>query len=843
MDKFLCIHGHFYQPPRENPWLEAIERQDEASPYHDWNERISAECYGPNTASRILDAEKRIVAIVNNFTRMSFNVGPTLLSWLEAQDIQVYAAILEADRLSRSRFGGHGAAIAQAYNHAIMPLAERRDKRTQVVWGMADFRRRFGREPEGMWLPETAVDLETLEVLAEEGIGFTVLAPHQAVRVRPAGGEWVDVRGGGVDTGMPYRCALPSGRSIALFFHHGPISHAVSFSDLLRDGRSFADRLIDALEGGDGPRLLHIATDGETYGHHHRFGDMALAYCMHDIESRGRAQVTVYGEYLERFPPTWEVEIEEDSSWSCVHGVERWRSDCGCKAGKHPEWTQGWRSPLRRALDDLRRAMGDLFEGEAERYLHDPAGARDDYIEVINDRSRENVRGFLDRWGRGDPSGEAAVKTLRLLEMERQAQLMYTSCGWFFEEISDIETVQIMAYAARGMQLMREIGGRDPEEDFLRLLENAPSNRPEYAHGREVYERCIRSIDLVDVGVHHAIARAVNGGILRTYCFSARPVTYERFESDRVVLDVGETRISSDITWREENVCFAVLYRGGHDLRVGARTGMEGVRFQGMRDDVVESFRTGDLTETIDLMERHFGAHTYTLKHLFRDEQRRVIDGILDPVIRDTQAALGGRYEDYLSLVQALQELDAPMPEEFRPMAELVFNLRLRELLDGAMTWDIARPSRGNGGRESPQEPEEEQEDLSLEISRILRHAETFGFRLDGGSLAKAAENAVERLVERLTLGNMGRLESTLRLVTALTERPLVLDLWKSQNRFYALCRELGGDTPPGDAPGNTPGTAPGTARKNQPDARWVELFMRLGERLGVRCARPGGAG
>jgi alpha-amylase/alpha-mannosidase (GH57 family) len=339
MERYVCIHGHFYQPPRENPWLEAIELQDSAYPYHDWNERITAECYGPNAVSRILDSQDRIVRIVNNYARISFNFGPTLLSWMERKAPEVYRAVLDADVESRARYGGHGSALAQGYNHIILPLASLRDKRTQVAWGVADFVHRFGRRPEGMWLPETAVDVESLELLAEHGIEFTVLAPRQARGVRKVGDTaWTDVSGSRVDPSMAYRIPLPSGRSIAAFFYDGPISQGVAFEGLLHRGEQLAHRLLGAFAPArKHAQLAHIATDGETYGHHHRRGEMALAYALHYIETNKLATLTNYGQFLEKFPPTYEATVFDNSSWSCVHGVERWRSDCGCSTKNKPK--------------------------------------------------------------------------------------------------------------------------------------------------------------------------------------------------------------------------------------------------------------------------------------------------------------------------------------------------------------------------------------------------------------------------------------------------------------------------------------------------------------------------
>ena len=318
--RYVCVHGHFYQPPRENPSLEAIELQDSAYPYHDWNERICAECYAPNAFSRILDDQQRIISLVNNYSQISFNFGPTLLSWIETNAPKVYEAIQHADQASQDRFAGHGSAMAQAYNHMILPLANRADKTTQVKWGIADFEHRFHRKPEGMWLPETAVDIETLEVLAENGILFTILAPRQAQRVRRKGSRnWTDAGDGRIDPSRAYSVKLPSRKTISVFFYDGPISHGVAFEGLLNNGQHFADRLLSGFsDTRTWPQLSHIATDGESYGHHHHYGEMALSYALHHIETNKLAELTNYGCFLEQFPPEYFVEIVPNTSWSCV---------------------------------------------------------------------------------------------------------------------------------------------------------------------------------------------------------------------------------------------------------------------------------------------------------------------------------------------------------------------------------------------------------------------------------------------------------------------------------------------------------------------------------------------
>ncbi len=495
MERLICVHGHFYQPPRENPWLEAVEIQDSAYPYHDWNERITAECYAPNAASRILDNENRIVEIVGNYGRMSFNFGPTLLSWMEMASPNTYQAVLEADRQSTETHAGHGNAIAQAYSHLIMPLANTRDKRTQVRWGIRDFEHRFNRLPEGMWLPETAADVETLDIMAERGIAFTILAPHQADRIaRLNSDHWEDVGDGRIDPTRAYLCRLPSGRSITLFFYDGPISKAVAFEGLLNRGEDFVARLVTGFsELREWPQMLHIATDGETYGHHHKFADMALAYALRHIETQGIARLTNYGEYLEKYPAQYEVRIKENTSWSCAHGVERWRGGCGCNSGGHPGWNQEWRAPLRTAFDGLRDRLSGLFEEKSGQCLLDPWEARDAYIDVILDRwSDESVDAFLKGHALGEVAPTERSTILKLMEMERHLMLMYTSCGWFFDEISGIETVQVMRYAGRAIQLAYDLFGIDLEDDLKAGLTAAKSNLANALDGAHIYDGFVK---------------------------------------------------------------------------------------------------------------------------------------------------------------------------------------------------------------------------------------------------------------------------------------------------------------------------------------------------------------
>ncbi|MEO8430961.1 MAG: DUF3536 domain-containing protein [Acidobacteriota bacterium] len=489
MTRYLCVHGHFYQPPRENPWTGEIGIEKTAAPFHNWNERITEECYRPNAAPvvRLPDGSER--RFPSNYARMSFNFGPTLLAWLDRRAADVSREIRRADRESRDRFGGHGSAIAQAYNHMILPLASPRDRWTQVYWGIRDFEHRFGRSPEGLWLPETAVDLATLEVLAGQGIRFTILAPEQAARVRAIGEpEWTDVSGARIDPRRAYEARLPSGRRIAIFFYDGGASHAIAFGALAEGGEGFARRLASLAADVPGDQLLHVATDGETYGHHHRGGEIALAEGLDELVRSGFARLTNYGEFLSLHPPAFEVEIVENTAWSCAHGLGRWRDDCTCRTGLHPGWVQVWRGPLRDALDRLRDDLAAVFEDRGARIFSDPWAARDASIAVVLDPSTDAFDDFLSRHAAAPVDASLGRDAGRLLEMQRHAMLMYTSCGWFFDDPGGLETTQILRYAARAIELCPDDARGPIEAEFLRRLDGVASNDPEAGSGRRIYE-------------------------------------------------------------------------------------------------------------------------------------------------------------------------------------------------------------------------------------------------------------------------------------------------------------------------------------------------------------------
>ncbi|MGH7537685.1 MAG: DUF3536 domain-containing protein [Gemmatimonadales bacterium] len=514
----VVIHGHFYQPPRADPWLDEVPEEPSAAPFHDWNERIERECYRAVVAARLPGADGRIARIVNTLSSISFDVGPTLLEWLEREAPATYGAILEADRVSRDRHGGHGNAIAMPYHHAILPLCSRRDKITEVRWGIADFRRRFGREPEGMWMPEAAVDAETLDVLAAEGIRFTIVGPSQVERV-PAGG-------------FPARHRTTNGRSIAVFVYDGPISHDVAFGTLLRDARRWTARLVDPNRSGAEPSLVMVATDGETFGHHHRFGEMALASVLEELGPHPEIRVENCAAVLARHPPQEVVEFVFPSSWSCPHGVERWRADCGCRIGTVVPSQQRWRAPLREALDWLAFELHTLFEREAGTLLREPWEARDGYGAVM-DAGEEAIARFVRAGLRGPSGPDESIRARELLELERNALRMFTSCGWFFDDIGGIEALQVLRYAARAIDLA---GGEAErlEAGLLERLAEATSNDRDAGDGRRLYLRSVKP------RVAPAIRYAGGYMAVRTFVPEAPEATAASYRAqvrdDRVVL-------------------------------------------------------------------------------------------------------------------------------------------------------------------------------------------------------------------------------------------------------------------------------------------------------------------
>jgi alpha-amylase/alpha-mannosidase (GH57 family) len=803
MERYICIHAHFYQPPRENPWLETVELQDSAYPFHDWNQRIASECYAPNASARILDNEGCIARIQNNYSKISFNFGPTLLSWMEKEDPEVYRAILEADRVSQERFSGHGSAIAQGYNHMILPLANDHDRYTQVYWGIRDFESRFHRAPEGMWLPETAVDLQTLDIMAQLGIKFTILSPYQAFRFRRLGARaYRDATSGKIDPSRPYLVRLRDGRSITVFFYDGPISQAVAFERLLNSGEQFAHRLAGGFaDARDWPQLMHIATDGESYGHHHAHGDMALAYALQFIEENGIAKLTNYGEYLEKHPPQHEAQIIENSAWSCSHSVGRWRENCGCSSGGREGWNQNWRGPLRQALDWLRDTTIALYEQLASAFFSDVWKARDEYVGVILDRSRETRQRFFAANAMRDLSRDEQVIALELLEMQRHAMLMYTSCGWFFDEISGIESGQVIAYAGRVIQLAQKLSSQEDgeamESGFLERLSEAKSNLPEHGDGAQIYRKLVRPaiVGLEQVAAHYAISSMFETGAAK-YSYAVDPSDYRTFISGKMHLAVGRAEICSTITQDTEQFTFAVLHMGDHSLSAGVRKYAGEDPYAATVQELQRAFSRADMPAVIRVLDRNFGGAIYSLKSLFRDEQRRIMDHILESTLREAEASLRAIYEHHAPLMRFLSDVSYPRPKALAIAAEFVINASLR------------REFRADF--------------LDLrEVRSLLTQAKEEGVPLDSAGLAFVMGRKLNGLMQQLQRRpqNHGLLRKILSLLDVLKELPFAVNLWKVENLYYQMSRT----------------SYPELLKQMSVPAEWFDDFLRLGHRLRIR--------
>jgi alpha-amylase/alpha-mannosidase (GH57 family) len=810
--RFICIHGHFYQPPRENPWLETVETQDSAAPYHDWNERVCAECYAPNGAARILNNKNRIMRIVNNYARISFDFGPTLMSWLVENAPRTYRMILDGERRSRKAFGGHSSAMAQVYNHIILPLANRRDKITQIRWGIADYQRHFGSAPEGMWLAETAADSESLELMAQHGIKFTVLAPHQCKRIRPLkdGAGWTDTPGATVDTTHPYIVRFNSGASIAVFFYDGPTSRAIAFEGLLNSGDGYVGRLKAGFKDNAQPQLVHVATDGESYGHHHKYGEMALAYALRLLESDKNVHLSNYGSFLERFTPEYEAEIVENTSWSCIHGVERWRSNCGCNAG-HPGWNQAWRAPLRKALDELRDGLVPLTELEGAKLFKDVWAARDGYIEAVLDHSPQSVEQFFRQHQLHVLTPPERIRGLELMEMQRHSQLMYTSCGWFFDDISGLETVQVIAYAARVLQLAREVSlklAAPLEPAFLARLAEARSNVAAAGDGAQIYKEQVstKQLGLEQVAAHYAISSIFSSYAEETDLFSFRVWrnSYDMYTSGRGRLALGRVKIVGAVTGKQRNFSFAVLHFGDQNITAAVKSyePEDALAFEAFAAQAAGYVQRADFPEVIRLLDRYYGHMDYSLTSLFSDEQRRIMQVILNSTLSDIENSLTTIYEDHASLLHFLSQAGLPKPPALTLAAGFAINAGLRRTLESD---PIDQP----------------------QLRSFLSLAKADQVSLETATLSYIADLRMKRAMIDLQMsgGSLEMLERALTLARAMTELPFELNLWQAQNIWYEILR-------------TTSYALTALAAEDRP--RWDKSFCELGTCLTIDCAAIG---
>jgi alpha-amylase/alpha-mannosidase (GH57 family) len=690
----IIIHGHFYQPPRENPWTGAVDREESARPFHDWNERIHAECYRPNAFARIVNGKGQIERIVNNYANLSFNFGPTLMRWLEVKQPETCARVVAADELSRHRHDGHGGAIAQAYNHAILPLCNERDRRTQISWGVADFKHRFGREPAALWLPETACNDQVIGALIDAGLKYVILSPHQAERVRPLdpsgnGAEWKSVADGSIDPRKAYQCFHRdgSGRSISIFFYDDGIARGIAFENLLSSSEALLDRLVRG--AGDGA-MVNVATDGESYGHHFKFGDRCLAYALEVVAPKRGIKVTNYGEFLERNPPRDVVEIKagpdgEGTAWSCIHGVGRWYKNCGCSTGGQPGWNQEWRTPLRAAFDLLRDECAVRFEEIGAELFHDPWRARDDFIEVILNRAAAHDN-FVARHERHKLDSETRLRALTLLDMQRNAMLMYTSCGWFFNELSGIETVQTMKYAAHAMDLLENLGVPAPRDRFLEVLAQAKSNLAEMGNGADVFRRFVPPSRVTPkrIAAHLAISSLARPTDKETWVgeYYCRAEEFRHEKSGRFALATSRVMLRNSIVGKRDEFACAALHLGGVDFYCALGDFAQPEQFRAANEKIWAKFPTASVPAIIRLVHEEFGHDEFGLEDILPDGRLAICEMIFGDVLEGFTEQFTRLHGEHDRVVEMLQASGFEPPAQFRQLTEFMLGRHFEREID-----------------------------------------------------------------------------------------------------------------------------------------------------------------
>ncbi|MFA6583232.1 MAG: DUF3536 domain-containing protein [Elusimicrobiaceae bacterium] len=677
--KFVVIHGHFYQPPRENPWLNHIEEQSTAAPAHDWNERIAEECYNPNGTARINGPDGAIADLTNNYEFLNFDFGPTLLTWYEKAFPEDYQKILDGHKKSAKRLGA-GNGIAQAYNHIILPLAPFRDRLTQVLWGIEDFRHRFGEYPSSLWCPETACNDDILKLLIDVRMKYVILDTSQVQKVRKCGTQkWLDVSNGSIDPRRPYiwhdRGAdgepIP-GRSIAIFFYDGPVSKAVAFEDVMRDSYTMTQRInacFDAEAQED--QVVSISTDGESYGHHRKFADLTLAHLFKGELVRHGFEITNYAAFLEQHPPLWEAVIKpgEDgkgTSWSCAHGVARWREDCGC--GREGQQHQRWRAPMRSALDWLNATLAGIYEKEGSRFFRNAWDARNDYIRVMLDG--HNLPWFINKNCVKTPDRNETSAILRLLEMQKYSMFMYTSCGWFFSDISRIEAVQNLKYAARAIELAGRFGYTGLEEQFKSRLEAAPSNFAQFGNGRVIYERLVRPSMMSGENV------IAEFGMRTLFRNPGRKSELYSLRIDRVksvfrqvegcTFSAGLIDTENKVTGRKlMSVYFAALTKSLPPRCYVSLLNPED------KFEALLAFLSGINAEKVwggvgPEVDRIMGREFFGMGNIIPEARRAILEDMYRDKIQDIQERHFRTFSEYLPIIEHWHSLELGLPEEIR---------------------------------------------------------------------------------------------------------------------------------------------------------------------------------
>jgi alpha-amylase/alpha-mannosidase (GH57 family) len=772
----LVVHGHFYQPPRENPWTSEIEHQPSARPFPNWNERIARECYRPNAFARIVDNYGRVERIVNNYSLINFNFGATLLAWLERFHTETYARILEADRASVLRRGGHGNAIAQGYHHSILPLCNERDLRTEIRWGLADFRQRFGREPESLWLPETACNDATLGALIDEGLKYVILSPFQAERVRPAGSEvWLSVIDGQLDTTVPYRYlhADGSGRSLAIFFYDGQLAKAIAFDGVLASSHMLLDRF-ERSARADGEGIVHVATDGESYGHHFKFGDRCLAYGL-EVEAAARGfRVTNYGEFLAHNAPEMDVEIKagpkgEGTAWSCAHGVGRWTRDCSCHAGAPEGWNQQWRAPLRAALNYVRDEAARVFETQGAELFRDPWRARDAYVELLFEPRRDRAEFLAQQAGRALPEVEQR-RALTLLELQRSSLMMFTSCGWFFNDISGIETVQVMKYAARVLDFMGELEAASPRAGFLDLLAGAHSNVRKHGSGADIFRTLVEPARVTPQRIAASLAisslldKSEQDGEIAGHAFSLTDFRQE--QHGRLALATARLILEAVSTGKRLDFAVAAMHVGDIDFYCVLKEFPDAAAFAEATEKLWSQFRTGSVPTLLRLMQEDFGPADFGLEHLLPEGRQRIYEMVFGRMVGRFSEQYEYLYEENRRNIEMLQQAGFHLPEELRAAAEFTITRRLEREINNF----------------------EQQHDRAAfrEALRIAHEVARLGYRLDRTSMRRKFENLIVTAVRAATVEpQTENLEAALDLIDLASKLSLHANLERAQEIVY----------------------------------------------------------
>jgi alpha-amylase/alpha-mannosidase (GH57 family) len=744
---------------------------------------------------------------------MSFNFGPTLLSWLEEYAPLTYERIIKADIESLTNHNGHGNALAQVYNHIIMPLANYHDKDTQVKWGIRDFEYRFGRKPEGMWLAETAVDDETLKVLVDNGIKFTVLSPYQALKMKKSTAkEWQDVSWGNIDPARSYKYTLKCDptKSIDLFFYDGAISRSVAFDELLTDGNKFIKRLKEGVsEDRDYPQLINIATDGESYGHHTKFGDMALSYVLKIKAEDEGFKITNYAEYLDKYRSDYDVDIKQASSWSCFHGVGRWKEDCGCSTGGHPGWNQKWREHLRNALDYLRDRLAEVFEQEGPNYFNkDVWDVRNAYIDVILDRTHSKIKAFQKEHFKSDLTEEEKVKGMELLEMQRQSLLMFTSCGWFFSEISGIETVQIMKYAARALQLVSGFTSENYEEKFLSVLSRAKSNIEEFGTGKDIYERFVKPSVVTSKQI--ACLWAVSSLYQEfedeedVYCYNVKRNDYKRVSKGNSNFIVGNIEIRSRVTLQKSNLVFALMQYAGGDFHCAIKEFSNNHEYQDLKVSLIKTFMVSPMTEIIRALDEKFGKEYFTLKDIFIEERKK----ILQILLKDTLTKFADTYREMYDLgkgsIYHMQNLGLEIPNEFKISAGYALSKRFNDLLENS-----------DGFVE---------ENIIQQIVDINYEAKKMNIEIDKSQTNNNFSKRIIVNLKRLTKSfEIQQANAIMELFEIIEKLDLQIDIAEAQNIYYNRIYHRIGDIIGKDS-----------TKTTEKELRFIHTLLAIGEHLNI---------